>query len=63
MRSFVADGELSDSFGSRAYDGDVTDHPEIAALYAITGGLMELVGPVFWAALIVLWVRAELITG
>jgi hypothetical protein len=63
MRSFLADGDPSATFGLQAWNSDFTDRPEIALLYAITGGLMELLGPAFWAALIVLWVRAELLTG
>jgi hypothetical protein len=63
MRSFLADGEASATFGLPAWNSDFTDQPKIALLYAITGSLMELLGPVFWAALIVLWVRAELLTG
>jgi len=41
---------------------DFTDHPFIALLYDISGALMELLGPMFWAALIVLFIQAELFT-
>ena len=60
MRSFLADEESSAVFGSRAWNSDFTDEPEIALLYAVTGSLMELLGPMFWAALIVLLLQAEL---
>jgi hypothetical protein len=63
MRSFLADAEASAVFGSRAWSSDFTDQPEIALLYAITGSLMELFGPIFWVALAVLFVQAELIAG
>jgi hypothetical protein len=38
-------------------DLDFTDRPGIAALYAISGVLLDLLGPMFWAALIVLFIR------
>jgi hypothetical protein len=62
MRSLFADGEPSAPFGSRSWNNDFTDQPEIALLYATAGWLMELFGPMFWAALIVLLVQAELLT-
>jgi hypothetical protein len=63
MWSFPADGEPSAVFGARVWDCKVTEEPAVAVLYAIAGALMEFVGPMFWAALIVLYVRAELFTG
>ncbi|HEV2186570.1 MAG TPA: hypothetical protein VGR70_05155 [Stellaceae bacterium] len=63
MRSFLADGDPSAVFGFRNWNIDVTDDPVIALLYAVTGRLMELLGPIFWAALAVLSIRAELIGG
>jgi hypothetical protein len=63
MRSFLADGEPSAVFGSRIRNSDIIDRPEIAVLYAITGNLMEWLGPAFWAALVVLLVQAELAAG
>jgi hypothetical protein len=63
MRSFLTDGEASAVFGSDTWDDDFTDQPGIALLYAVTGSLMELLGPAFWAALIVMLVEAELIAG
>lgn len=60
MWSFPADGGPSAVFGSRNWDVDVTDDPVIALLYAVTGRLMELLGPAFWAALVVLLLQAEL---
>lgn len=63
MRSFLADGEPSAVLRSRTWNSDFTDQPGIALLYAITGNLMELLGPIFWAALAASFVQAELITG
>ena len=60
MRSLLADGEPSVVFRSRAWSSDFTDQPEIALLYAVTGSLMELLGPIFWAALVALLIQAEL---
>ena len=42
---------------------DVIDCPGIATLYAISGALLDLLGPMFWAALIVLFIQAELFTS
>jgi len=39
---------------------DFTDQPTVAALYSISGVLMDLLGPMFWAALIVLFLQVEL---
>ena len=63
MRSFLADGEWSDAFGPPVGARDCIEQPGIATLYAISGGLMELLGPVFWAALIVFLLQAELSAG
>ena len=60
MWSFPADGEPSAVLGSRGWNGDPTDKPGFTLLYAVTGGLMELLGPMFWAALVVLLLQAEL---
>jgi hypothetical protein len=38
---------------------DFGDHPVVAALYRICAELMILVGPMLWAALIVLFIWAE----
>jgi hypothetical protein len=35
------------------------DRPAIATLYAISGVLLDLLGPMLWAALIVLLLQAE----
>jgi hypothetical protein len=63
MRTFLADGDPSAAFGARVSEFDFNDQPGITLLYAITGSLMELMGPIFWAALAVLFVQAELIRG
>ena len=47
---------------SRVREVDFSDRPVIALLYAVSGVLMEVLGPMFWAALIVLFVQAELST-
>jgi hypothetical protein len=47
----------------RAREVDLTAHPAIALLYAVVGAAVELLGPMFWAALIVLFVQAELRAG
>jgi hypothetical protein len=60
MRSLLADGEPSAVFGSRAWNSDFTDEPGIALLYVVTGSLMELLGPIFWVALVALLIQAEL---
>jgi hypothetical protein len=63
MRTFLADGEPSAAFGARVSEFDFDDQPGITLLYAVTGRLMEMAGPMFWAALAVLFIRAELIGG
>ena len=63
MQSFFAGGEPSAVFGSRIRNNDFIDQSGIALLYAVTGSLMELVGPMFWVALAVLLVQAELTPG
>jgi hypothetical protein len=63
MRTFLADGDPSAAFGARVSEFDFDDQPAIALLYAVTGRLMEWLGPVFWAALAVLFIEAELIAG
>jgi hypothetical protein len=62
MRSFSADGEPSVLYASRVFENGLADQPLIAVLYAVTGCLMELLGPAFWAALVILFVQAELFT-
>jgi hypothetical protein len=48
---------------SRAREVDFSDRPVIALLYTISGVLLESLGPMFWAALIVLFTQAELFTS
>jgi hypothetical protein len=43
-----------------AHCPNFVDQPAIAAIYAISGVLMETLGPMFWAALIVLFIQAQL---
>jgi hypothetical protein len=63
MRTLLADGDPSAAFGARVSEFDFNDQPGITLLYAITGRLMEWLGPIFWAALVVLFIEAELIGG
>ena len=52
------------AFPTRApIDLDFTGRPVIAALYMISGLVMRVLGPAFWAAIIILFVYAELFTG
>ena len=44
-------------------DLDFTGRPVVAAIYTISGLLMRILGPVYWAAVIVLFVYAELFTS
>lgn len=36
--------------------------PAIAAVYAISGAVLDLLGPMLWAALIVLFLQTELLS-
>jgi hypothetical protein len=47
---------------SRVREVDFSDQPLIARLYTISGVLMEILGPMFWVALIVLLIQAERFT-
>jgi hypothetical protein len=38
---------------------DLSDRPVVAIAYLLAGGLMEILGPVFWAVLIVSFLFAE----
>jgi hypothetical protein len=41
---------------------DVADQPLLAVLHTISAALVEFFGPMFWAALIVLLIQAELLS-
>jgi hypothetical protein len=41
---------------------DFGDQPLIAVLYTISAALVEFFGPIFWAALIVLFIQAEFLS-
>jgi hypothetical protein len=41
---------------------DFADQPLIAVPYTISAALVEFFGPMFWAALIVLFIQAELLS-
>lgn len=58
MRTFLADRDPSATFRSRIGDYDFADRPVVARLNTVAGAMMELLGPLFWAALMVLLVHA-----
>jgi hypothetical protein len=60
MGPFPTDRELAALFFEKRNPVDLTGRPVIAFLYAIGGGLMDLFGPMFWAALIVGFLYAEI---
>ena len=41
---------------------DFVDQPLIAVLYIISAALVEFFGPMFWAALIMLFIQAEFLS-
>ena len=41
---------------------DFSDRPTLALLYALSGWVMNFLGPMFWAALIVGFLYAEIFT-
>lgn len=41
---------------------DFSDRPTLALLYALSGWLMDFLGPIFWAVLIVGFLYAEIFT-
>jgi len=63
MRSYPIDLESFPFPTSRVREVDFADQPVIAVLYAVSGVLMEILGPMFWAALIALFIQAELFTN
>jgi hypothetical protein len=63
MRSYPINSESFPFPTSRVREVDFSDQPAIAVLYGVTGVLMEVFGPMFWAALIVLFIQAELFTN
>lgn len=63
MHSHPIDPELFPFPTSRVREVDFSDQPVIALLYAVSGVVMEILGPMFWAALIVLFSQAELFTN
>ena len=60
MQSIFAEDDLPAGFAPRALATDFADEPGIAEAYMLADALMEFLGPVFWAALIVLFVWVEL---
>jgi hypothetical protein len=63
MRSYPIDPESFPLPTSGVREVDLSDQPVIALLYAISAVLMEILGPMFWAALILLFIHAELFTN
>jgi hypothetical protein len=63
MHSSIADSEPSAAFHARVDSVGTTIGPALAALHVLSGELMELVGPMFWAALVVLSIEARLLAG
>ena len=47
----------------RPIDVDLADRPLIAALYTISGLVMRILGQAYWAAIIILFLYAELFTN
>ena len=62
MQIYRTDPELLPPSAQPVPGLNLADDPVIALLYDISGVLMELLGPMFWAALIVLFIQAELFT-
>ena len=60
MRALLDDRARAGLLASLGGDGHSVDQPLVAALYTLTGGLMEALGPMFWAALVVLFIQAAL---
>jgi hypothetical protein len=46
----------------QALNIDLMDRPALATLHEVCAELMMLIGPVMWAALIALFIEAELFT-
>ncbi|HEX3863230.1 MAG TPA: hypothetical protein VHY35_16215 [Stellaceae bacterium] len=62
MQVFLMDRQRAVPPGNWSRRVDFSDQPGIASLYTISNTLMDILGPVFWAALIVLLIQAELFT-
>jgi hypothetical protein len=60
---FRTEPEPSPLSARHAGEVDLTDQPAVALLHAVAGAAVELLGPMFWAALIVLFIRVELRAG
>jgi hypothetical protein len=62
MRTFFASGEPPSPAQMLQVDtDDFAEQPVVEFLYAVTGEMMELLGPLFWAALIILYAQVELL--
>jgi hypothetical protein len=60
MRTLFSNGEDLAAQAGRPVKVDLHGRPMLAMLYALSGIAIDLFGPMFWAALIVLFVQAEL---
>jgi hypothetical protein len=63
MAFFYPEPEELPASAEHPHEIDFGDHPGIAALNRICAELMMLVGPMLWAALIVLFIWAEFSTN
>jgi hypothetical protein len=59
MAFFYPEPEELPASAEHPYEIDFGDHPGIAALNRICAELMIVVGPMLWAALMVLFIWAE----
>lgn len=60
MHSYLTDPEPLSLSAQRALETDLAAQPVIALLYQFSGAIMELLGPMFWAALILFFIEIEL---
>jgi hypothetical protein len=63
MRPYPTAGEPFAVPLHRSDETAFAEHPAIAVIQTIAGELMELLGPMLWAAIIVLFFYAELLTS
>jgi hypothetical protein len=60
VQFFLSDADPAACFKAKAGECNFADEPGIAELYMLAAALMEFLGPMFWAALIVLFIWVEL---
>jgi len=54
--------ELPELPVSQPFNVDFTNRPALAAVYKISGFVISVLGPLFWGAILVLFLYAELFT-